>query len=282
MTARKAGLLLAILLFGGAVEGLWTVRQRVDLGAAGCRVLGGRFTGPSFSFEEDRRLDVPAPLRVELTNAFGAVSVSQGDPGSVKLSLRKVVFLRREGEAREFARRILLETALDGSTLRVGTNRASLERSDGATGFETHFELSLPPGTSLRVENDHGAVDVDDVAQADVTASYESIRVARVAGDARITSRHGDVKLSQVSGSASVSSRFGDVGVADVQGPGRLEAERGDVTVERSGHLSLNLKHGSATLTGVDGDLELQGEHAEVNVAGVAGRATVATSFADV
>jgi Toastrack DUF4097 len=273
-------LLFLILGFGTVVEGLWTVRDRVDIGAAGCRLLRGRFEGPSFSFEEASSLQVPSPLRVEITNAFGRVSVVQGVPGRARVGLHKVVFLRKQEEARQFAERILLQAALDGSTLRVGTNRPALERSDSATGFETHFELQLPPGTSVRVENDHGAVDVADVGDADVSTSFESIRVERVAGDATVASRHGDVQVSGVAGSLSLSSRFGDVKLADLTGPARLEVQRGEVEADRTGHLSLELQHGSASLTGIGGDLELRGEHAGARVQGVEGRATLATSYA--
>jgi len=282
VSARRVGLLLLLLGFGGAVEGVWNVRNHVDIGAMGCHLLGSRFDGPSFSFEETKALEAPASLRVEIANGFGAVSVLEGRPGSVDVTLRKVVFLRSEDKAREFARRIVLETALEGSTLRVGTNRASLERSDGTTGFETHFEVKLPPGTAVKVDNDHGAVDVSDVASAEVAGSYESVRVERVAGDARVSGRHGDVSVSGVAGSLTLSARFGQAKVRDVKGPARLEVEHGDVEAEQMGQLSVEIKHGDATLGAVRGDLELRGEHAGVRIEAVSGRATVSTSYNDV
>jgi DUF4097 and DUF4098 domain-containing protein YvlB len=282
MSARKIGLLLLILGFGSAVEGLWTVRSHVDIGAAGCRVLGGRFNGPSFSFTETKSLEVPSPARVEIANGFGTVSVVEGAAGPAEVSLRKVVFLRTEGEAREFAGRIVLESSLDGSTLRLGTNRGSLERTDSAIGFETHFEVKVPPGTSVKVDNDHGAVDVVGVAAAEVAGSYEPVSVERVAGDARVSGRHGDVSVSGVAGSLTLSSRFGDAKVHDVKGPSRIEVEHGDATTEGTGHLSLDIKHGDATVGTVGGDLELRGEHAGARIESVSGRATVTTSYRDV
>jgi len=281
VSARKVGLLLLILGFGGAVEGVWTVRNHVDIGATGCRVLGGRFNGPSFSFEETKSLEAPSPLRVEIANGFGAVSVVEGRPGAAEVTLRKVVFLRREDQAREFANRIVLQAALEGSTLKIGTNRGSLERSDSTTGFETHFEVKVPPGTAVKVDNDHGAVDVSDVAAAEVAGSYESVSVKRVAGDARVSGRHGDVSVSGVSGSLTLSSRFGGVKVRDVRGPSSLEVEHGDAETERTGQLSIDIKHGDATVGTVGGDLELEGEHAGVRIESVSGRAAATTSYAD-
>ena len=61
MSARKIGFLILILLFGAVVEIAWNVREnRYSLGPEGCRVLGGRFYGPSFDFEETAERPLPA------------------------------------------------------------------------------------------------------------------------------------------------------------------------------------------------------------------------------
>ena len=54
------------------------LRGHLELGPSGCRVHPGRFSGPSFSFEEQRQLELPAGGAVRLTNAFGSVSVRGG------------------------------------------------------------------------------------------------------------------------------------------------------------------------------------------------------------
>jgi DUF4097 and DUF4098 domain-containing protein YvlB len=282
MNARKVLLLLAILGFGSAVEAVWNVRSHVDIGATGCRILRGGFDGPSFSFDDATTLDVPSPLRVEVANAFGAVSISEGTEGRAQISLRKVVFLRTQEKARVFAEKIKLESVLEGSTLRVGTNRASLEKEDGSVGFETHLVVRVPPGTTVKVDNDHGAVDVADVAAAEVAGSYESVSVTRVLGDARVSGRHGDVSVSRVGGSLTLTSRFGEARAEGVKGPARIQVEHGDATTRDTGHLSLEIKQGDATVGTVDGDLEVRGDHAGAKVEQVTGRATVATSFRDV
>src|SRR6185295_11973170 len=93
VSARKIGLLFLILGLGAGLETAWNVRNHIDLGPEGCRVLGGRFYGPSWTFEEEVRQAAPAGARVEVQNAFGSVRVSAGSPGEVKVRLRKLVFL---------------------------------------------------------------------------------------------------------------------------------------------------------------------------------------------
>ena len=60
MKASKIGLLLLILGFGSVVETAWSVRENIGFGPQGCRVLAGRFYGPSFSFVAEQSEAVPA------------------------------------------------------------------------------------------------------------------------------------------------------------------------------------------------------------------------------
>src|SRR5712691_9958055 len=185
MKGAKIGLLLVILAFGSTVETAWRVRNRLGMGAWGWHVLGGRFYGPSFTFNAGQAETVAAETPVEVENAFGGVKVVQGGAGEVRIALRKVVFLGTEDKARAFADRIQLQARREGGTLRIGTNRAELEHVAGLepeTGFETHFDLVVPPGTAVKVTNAHGPVDVSDVARAEVSSSFDTVRVARVAG----------------------------------------------------------------------------------------------------
>ena len=114
MRASKVGLLVLILVFGGLVETAWFVENRFDVGPSGCRVLGWRPYGPSFSFEEQQRHPVTAATALEVENAFGAVRVKKGEPGQVQVLLRKVVFRRTEEEARAFAQNIRLNVVAEG------------------------------------------------------------------------------------------------------------------------------------------------------------------------
>ena len=86
MSARKIAFLILIVLFAASVETAWNVREHVDIGPQGCRVMGGRFYGPSWSFEATGERPVTASaLRLEVENAFGGVSVVEGAPGVVKV-----------------------------------------------------------------------------------------------------------------------------------------------------------------------------------------------------
>jgi len=278
VSGRKIGMLLLLLAFGATVETAWQVRGDVRIGPEGCRVMGGRFYGPSWSFEQAAERAVSASARLEVRNEFGEVRVTPGAAGIVRVKLRKVVFLPTEDKAREFAERIELRLAGDGSPLSVGTNREDLGRTQDV-GFETHLEIEAPPDTAVSVRNEHGRVDLTGFASAEVDSSFDGVTVARIAGDARIDSKHGDVSLSDVGGAATVSSRHGGVEVADVRGNVKLDVQHGDTTARRTGGIEAEQQFGRFTAASVGGDLVVRGSHSEVDVSDVSGHAEVETSF---
>lgn len=283
MRARKIGLLILILGFGLSVETAYSVRRNLWVGPLGCRVLAGRFEGPSFSYEAKDSFEVAARTSLELDNRFGSVTVGKGAPGVVKVTLKKVVYLEREAEAQRLAAQLTLRTDKSGSLLRVTTNRDELERGEWHdTGFETHLTLELPPGTAVKLTNAHGALSVSDVGRAEVEGSFDAVRVERVAGAAEVRSSHGDVTVSHVEGPLVLSSRHGDVEVNDVAGRAQLDVEHGEVKCTDVASLAVGLLHGDLTAERVRGDLEVRAEHAAVQVTDVGGRAVVSTTHRDI
>lgn len=281
MRPHKVALLVLILGFGGALETAWGVRTHLGVGAAGCRVLGGKFWGPSFSFEEETRQDLALGTAVEVENAFGEVHISSGGPAQFRVGLRKVVFLSGEERAKEFASRIRVRTGLVGSTLRISTNREEVAAGNNAVGFETHLEIQVPSGTPVKVRNEHGALAVSDVGPSELEASFGELRAERVAGNATLKNRHGDVAASGIQGVLTLSSRYGDVELRDLQERALVEVEHGDVSAKGVSGLALDLKYGDLDAEDVRGDIEVRGEHNGVRVSGVTGRAAIEASYQD-
>jgi hypothetical protein len=251
------------------------------LGPTGCRVLRGNFQGPSFEFTEQKSAPLEDGQTLEVTNAFGGVRISAGEPGQVSVTLRKKVYRQTEALARDYAPRIQLQVERAGDVLRVGTNRESLEREDEASqvGFETHLELTVPAETKVRVANEHGDARVADVREVDVESSFDSILVERIRGPVSVRGRHGDVTVSMVRGTLQLSARHGDVQIEDVEQATTVDAEHGDVSAARVAGLTLTHQHGPVRVDTVKGDLDVRSQHSEVTAKDVSGKALVETSF---
>jgi hypothetical protein len=283
MSARKIGLLILILGFGAAIETAWQVRGDVRIGPEGCRVIGGRFYGPSYAFEqaEERTLTPGEAPRLEIENAFGGVSVTAGAPGVLKVKLRKVVFLPTEEKARAFADRVELRLSGDGARVRVGTNREEISRGEDV-GLETHMEIEAPPDSVVEIRNQHGRVDLAGVASADVVSSFDGVSVEKLAGALKLEARNGDVRASGIGAGLELTARHGNVEVSEVAGASKLDVEHGDLSARKTGALDVAMKYGGFEAEGVRGDLVVRGGHAEVRATDVAGRAEVETSFAGI
>jgi DUF4097 and DUF4098 domain-containing protein YvlB len=285
MKAGKIGLLLLILATGAALETAWGLRGGLSIGPEGCRILTGKFHGPSHAFESDQvREGLALPVTLEVDNAFGSVRVAAGEPGRARAHVRKVVFLPSEEKARAFSERVEVGFGLEGQTLRLTTNRRELERDveTARVGVETHIELSVPPGTAVRVRNEHGRVEVQDAREALVTNSYDPVRVERVSGPVEIESRHGDVRVADVAGRLKLSARHGDVEVSTVTGDAWLDVEYGDVTVSKVAGLVARAHHGDVTAEDVGGALDVDAQHSRVAASRVAGAVSIVTSYRDV
>ncbi len=284
MSARKIGFLILILVFGGIVETAWHVRENhFSFGPEGFRVLGGRFYGPSFTFEEsaERELATEAELEIEVRNAFGGVRILPGEGPGVRVELRKVVFQPTEEKARAFADRIELRLEEDDGRLRVGTNRDDVGRGENVD-FETHLDLFVPPETVAVVRNDHGRVEARGIAQAEIRSSFEDVNVEDITGPVRIDARHGTVEVADLGAELVLKARHGDVEVAGIAGHADLDVQHGRLTARRTAAIDAQLSYGEAVAETVEGDVVLEARHAGVLLADVTGKVDVQTTYEDV
>jgi DUF4097 and DUF4098 domain-containing protein YvlB len=284
VSARKIGFLILVLVFGGIVETAWHVRENhFSFGPEGFRVLGGRFYGPSFTFEEsaERELVADAEPEIEVRNAFGEVRIVPGDGAGVRVELRKVVYQPTEEKARAFAEGIELRLEEEEGRLRVGTNRDDVGRGENV-GFETHLDVHVPPETVAVVRNDHGRVEVSGIAQAEIRTSFEDVRVEGVAGPVKIEARHGAVEAVDLGGELTLKNRHGDVEVTGIAGPADLDVRHGKLTARRTAGIDAKVSYGEVVADTVEGDLVLDARHAGARVADVVGKVDVQTTYEDV
>jgi hypothetical protein len=266
VSARKIGFLILVLAFGGVVETAWHVRENhFSFGPEGFRVLGGRFYGPSFTFEElvDRDVAPEAELEIEVRNSFGGVRILPAEGAGVRVELRKVVYQPTEEKARAFADRIELRLEEDDGRLRVGTNRDDVGRGENV-GFETHLDLHVPPDTVAVVRNDHGRVEASGIARVEIRSSFEDVRVESIAGPVKIDARHGRVEAVDLGAELTLKARHGDVEVTGIAGPADIDVQHGELTVRRTAAIDARLSYGEVVADTVEGDLVLEARHAGV------------------
>jgi hypothetical protein len=279
---RKIGFLLLLLGFGASVETTWAIKHNaghIGIGPEGCRVVGGKFYGPFFTFDDEKAQAVPSGTPIAIVNSFGSVKVGTGASDEVRVKISKRVYQATREEAEAFARRIQITLEEADGGLRISTNREALSREDPQVGFETALEITLPEKTRVAVENAHGPVEVRDVAETRIDSSFDSLLLERVAGRAEVKLRHGDAELLEIGGALTLEARHGNVTVRGVAGASELDTQHGDVRVEGGASLRVKHSHGALTVRNVGGDLDVVAEHSEVDAQNVTGAARIATSF---
>jgi hypothetical protein len=175
--------------------------------------------------------------------------------------------------------------------------------------FDDHLEQDIPASvTSLRVNDDHGAVRVSVANDNKITVVVRKRVGAENQGDAdkynsetkpAITSTGATLTLdarTQTAGDHSVQSdldisvprkmevhivsRRGDVSVIGRDGEVEITNHTGDVSVEDvAGNVKLHLEKGSAKVEQITGDVHIDGRLNEVSVADVKGSAQFEGEF---
>jgi DUF4097 and DUF4098 domain-containing protein YvlB len=177
--------------------------------------------------------------------------------------------------------------------------------------FDDHLEQALPAGaTSLRVNDDHGAIRVSFANDNKITVTVRKRVGAESQGDAdkynaetkpTITATGGLLTLeakTQAAGDRAVQSdmdvsiprkmdlhiisRRGDVSVTGRDGDVEINNQHGDVSVEDvTGNVKLTLEKSSARVEQITGDLHIVGRLNDVSVSDIKGGAQFEGEFGE-
>jgi DUF4097 and DUF4098 domain-containing protein YvlB len=167
--------------------------------------------------------------------------------------------------------------------------------------FDDHLEQDIPPAvTSLRVNNEHGAVRVSAADNNKITVvvrkkigaesqsdadkySQQTKPAITLAGNVMILDAHTqgagdhsvqndlDISIPRKM-ELHVTSRRGDVSVTDREGEIEINNQHGEVSVEVvTGNAKLNLEKSSAKVEHITGDVHIDGRLNEVSVTDIKG-----------
>lgn len=213
--------------------------------------LAGCDMGPSVSGSFDRSLDVSAPLRVEVSNVAGDITISGAADGKVHVHGDVRVGGFGFGNPQDRLNQIVASPPIElkGDTLRIGRDVARLRNVSIA------YSIEVPRGTSLDSASVSGSLSIRNVLGPVQAHSVSgSVNASDIGKDAHLTSISGsieaencgdDVRASSVSGSVTVSNAKGDVtahstsGTVTVRGPGgRVDSSSTSGSVEIRGAIN--------------------------------------------
>lgn len=228
--------------------------------------LAGCAMGPSVSGGFDRTLTVSGPLRLELANASGDVTIT----GSADNKVHIHADVHSSGIGLDSPQKRLDDIVSNPpieqvpGTIRVGKDISRVHNVSIAYTIEvprgTEVSTSVASGTQT-VRNVHGPVKAN--------AASGSINVDHVDKSAQLATLSGSVSASNIGEDLRASSASGSINVSNVKGDVRVNSLSGSARVSNAGgRVEIESVSGSVEVQGVAGDVKANAASGSVSVQG--------------
>lgn len=230
----------------------------VAVALAGCAV------GPSVTGNFDRTLTVTTPIRLELTNASGDVSITGGTDNKVHIHGA----VRSSGIGFDSPQKRLDEIVSNppieqkGDTIRIGSDLRRIHN------VSISYAIEVPRETEVATTIASGSQVIRDVrGPVKAEAASGSIRVQHIDRNVQLTTISGSIDADNISDDIRASSASGSVAVSDIKGDVRISALSGTTQITKPG--------GRVDADTSSGSVEVQGATKDVKAHAVSGRVDV-------
>jgi hypothetical protein len=246
MTQRKSAGLACILLAAVA--------------SAGCAM------GPSASGTFDRTLSVSGPIRLELNNTSGDVSITGSADGKVHIHGTA----RASGIGFDSPDKRLSELLANppieqhGATIRIGEEMRRLRN------VSVSYMIEVPHETEIASRVLSGAQDIQNVrGPVKAEAASGSIHASHIDQLTQLSTLSGTIRADNIGDDIRANSASGSVTVSDIKGDVRISALSGSTQVTKpGGRVDASTASGSVDVQGAISDVKAHAASGRVNVQG--------------
>src|ERR1700720_1728310 len=227
---------------------------------AGCAM------GPSVSGSFDRTLSVSGPIRLELTNTSGDVSITGSADGKVHVHADA----RSSGMGFESPEKRLNELLANppieqrGSTIHIGEEMRKLRN------VSISYKIEVPHDTEIASTLLSGTQTIQDVrGPVKAESASGSIRVNHIERQTQISTLSGSIRADNIGDDIRANSASGTVTVSNVKGDVSISALSGSTQVIKpGGRVDASTASGSVDVQGATSDVKAQAASGRVNVQG--------------
>jgi len=228
--------------------------------AAGCAM------GPSANGSLDRTLSVKGPIRLELHNTSGDVSIAGSSDGKVHIHAEArasgMGFASPEKRISEFISNPPIEQR--GDTIRVGEEMRRMRN------LSVTYVIEVPRETEISSAVLSGAQTIQDVrGPVKAEAASGSIRVSNIERETQISSLSGSIRADSIGDDLRANSASGTVTVSNIKGDVRISALSGSTQITKpGGRVEASTASGSVSVEGATSDVKAHAASGRVNVQG--------------
>ncbi|MBM3295430.1 MAG: DUF4097 domain-containing protein [Candidatus Aminicenantes bacterium] len=259
MKAREVVLAILIILAGTAVSLVKSGRIGWD-GDVGDFVFS---RGEEFVFEDVLEIDPPLPGRIEILNARGSVTVEAAETDTAAVGFKKRIVRRTREEAEQLSGELKMIVNRTEDRLILSTNREDFRRRT----FETDFQVAVPAGSSVLIKNSRGPVRTTGTGPTEISNFRGDVVAASVGGTLVLEASYGSVTVDGVHGQARLTCPQSDVVVKNVQGDLVIDHCYGRIRVENaSERLTINGRHSKVLARNIGGEAEIRTTYEPVTV----------------
>jgi DUF4097 and DUF4098 domain-containing protein YvlB len=227
---------------------------------AGCAV------GPSVSGSFDRTLSVTAPIRLELANASGDVSITGSADGKVHVHADLRSYGMGFGSPKERLDEIVNNPPIEqkGDTIRIGKDLSRIRN------ISISYVIEVPHDTEISTTVASGSQGIKDVrGPVRAEAASGSIHVDHIERQTQLTTISGSIEASDIGDDIRASSASGSVVVSNIKGDVRISALSGSTQISKpGGRVDADTASGSVEVHGATRDVKAHAASGRVDVQG--------------
>jgi hypothetical protein len=231
------------------------------IAAAGCAV------GPSASGSFDRTLAVAAPIRLELANASGDVSITGSTDGKVHVHGE----VRSSGMGFDSPQKRLDEIVSNppieqkGDTVRIGK-----DLGHGIRNVSISYVIEVPRDTEVDTTVASGSQSIRGVrGPVKIQSASGSIRVDHIDRKTQLTTLSGSIDADDIGDELRASSASGSVRVSSIKGDVRISAHSGATQITKpGGRVDADTASGSVEVQGATTDVKAHAASGKIDVSG--------------
>jgi hypothetical protein len=227
---------------------------------AGCAM------GPSANGSFDRTLSVSGPIRLELHNTSGDVSISGSGDGKVHVHgdahASGFGFESPDKRMSELLANPPVEQR--GNTIRIGEEMHRLRN------VNVSYMIEVPRDTEISSSVLSGAQTIQDVrGPVKAEAASGSIRVSHIARQTQLSTLSGSIRADNIGEDIRANSASGTVTVSNIKGDVRISALSGSTQIVKpGGRVEASTASGSVDVEGATSDVKANAASGRVNVQG--------------
>jgi DUF4097 and DUF4098 domain-containing protein YvlB len=211
--------------------------------------------------DNDLQMDQAAPATgtVNVQNPRGDITVTASTDGRLHLRAHQVVH-SSDKDAQKYFEEMRPRITSSGSGLIVNV--------PGRSGAAVDLTLSIPEGSFLTVNADHGDVSVEGLKNsADVTDAQGDVKFDGMTGDVHARMSDGDFSAHAIAGQVFLNGHANDVTLSEIKGQAVLDGEFfGDTHLEQmDGSVHFHSERTDLDLPKLGGDLTLDSDDLTAN-----------------